>query len=166
MKEMNHNEVDTSVKYILSTTLLFVLSEVVIVCIHNFMPDGQSLLPMFIILYSLYGIFFLFLVNTEIIRKVKTDNNILLGSLFILILMVLYFTLQYYLLESFFAGSFSNTTLHPIDMVFHTTMIFLLNPMTVPQTMAAKILMLITVSTSFVYVVFLLQNMWHLRGQK
>jgi hypothetical protein len=98
----------------------------------------------------------------EAIEKVNS-RLAMLGLLFFIILeFITFFAFEYWYLIIFDPASFPTVTPDMLSLLFHSTMVFVLNPLYLPATAAGKALILINTLSSLGIVIFILQNIWQL----
>jgi hypothetical protein len=113
-----------------------------------------------ILIFVAFGAFTVLFISSEIVRFIQDSVNILI-FLFILVLeYILYFSFQYGFMEAVSPGSFSGLELHHINLIFHSTMVFALNPMILPHNTAAELMLVMNVLGSFAMTMFVFQNIW------
>jgi hypothetical protein len=110
---------------------------------------------------SSLGILFL---AVEVVRDIDEATNMIIGLFSVVVLFVAYFAFQYWFLLITTPDSFSTpVVLNPINLFLQSTMIFLFNPLIIPVTKSAQLLVLTDSFGSFFLVAFILQNIWQFR---
>jgi hypothetical protein len=118
-----------------------------------------------ILIFVSFGAFTVLFISSEIIRYIQDSVNILI-FLFILVLeYIFYFAFQYGFLEAVAPGSFSGLHLSLTNLFFQSTMIFALNPMIVPQNVAAELMLTLNVLGAFAMTMFVFQNIWRFKDE-
>ena len=99
-------------------------------------------------------------VATEVIEEVRNARHMLLLLSAVVSIFLVYFTFQYGFLISILPDSFQGLTTNPIDLLLHSTMVFVFNPLYLPTNAIARGLLLINTFTALALVLFILQNIW------
>jgi hypothetical protein len=104
-------------------------------------------------------------VATEVIEEVKSARHMLMLLCAVLFQFLVFFTFQYLFLLQVEPTSFPTLTLEPVSLLLHSTMVFAFNPLYLPETLAARALVLINTLGALGLVLFILQNIWQFRRQ-
>lgn len=126
--------------------------------------EGMAMLRVpLILVFVFFGAFMVLIISSEIVRYIKDSMNTLI-FLFILVLeYIFYFAFQYGFLEAIAPGSFEGLNLSFVNLIFQSTMIFALNPMIVPVTVASELMLTMNVLGSFAMTMFVFQNIWRFK---
>ena len=117
----------------------------------------------FILIFAILGSVINIYVAIEAIEEVKGHIQ-MLGFLSLIVLeFMVFFSLQYYFLLLVQPMSFPMLTTNIVNLFLHSTMIFVFNPIYLPETLAGRALLLINTLGSLFLVLFILQNIWQLR---
>ncbi|MCX6793275.1 MAG: hypothetical protein NTY12_04595 [Candidatus Falkowbacteria bacterium] len=127
-------------------------------------PDYEDLRLATIIIFGILSSFGILFLAVEVIRDIDESTNMIIGLISIVFLFVAYFAFQYWFLLVTEPHSFTELIkLDPINLFFHSTMIFLFNPLMFPVTKSAQLLVLTNAFGGFVLVAFILQNIWQFK---
>ena len=151
---------------VLGTALLLLLEGALLVFLGR-SPIYAQARWMLIIVMAFFGGVANIVVATEVIEEVRNAKHMLVLLSAVVSIFVVYFTFQYGYLISILPDSFQGLTSNPVDLLLHSTMIFVFNPLYLPTTEAARALLLINTFTALGLVLFILQNIWQIRaGEK
>lgn len=117
-----------------------------------------------ILALALFGGIANIIIATEVIEEVRNARRMLLILSAVVAVFVVYFAFQYWFLVTLIPGSFQGLSNSPVDLILHSTMIFVFNPLYLPTNTIARILLLINTFTALALVLFILQNVWQIRG--
>ncbi|MDB5238530.1 MAG: hypothetical protein JWM46_800 [Candidatus Kaiserbacteria bacterium] len=142
-------------------TILFVIVEGVFLTAIAPVPLRIAL----ILLAALAGGIAHIVVATEVIEEVRNARHLLVLLSAVVAIFVAFFAFQYWFLISSAPGSFPGLGTGGTDLLLHSTMIFVFNPIFLPATAAARLLLLINTFGALALVLFILQNVWQIRGK-
>lgn len=104
-------------------------------------------------------------VATEVIEEVRNARHLLALLSGVVAIFVGFFAFQYWYLTVSVPGSFPGLGSGAVDLLLHSTMVFVFNPIYLPVTAAARTLLLINTLGALTLVLFILQNVWQIRGK-
>jgi hypothetical protein len=117
---------------------------------------------MVILTFSIIGAAVNMYVAIQAIEKVDSRLTMLVFLFLIILSFILFFAFEYWYIILVDPASFPTVTADMLSLLLHSTMIFVLNPLYLPGTLAGKALLLINTLSSLGIVIFLLQNIWQL----
>ncbi|HEV7702392.1 MAG TPA: hypothetical protein VGO63_03060 [Candidatus Paceibacterota bacterium] len=119
----------------------------------------------FILIFAILGAGVNIYVSIEAIEEVKGHLE-MLGFLSLIVLeFIVFFSFQYYFLLLVQPASFPALTADIPSILLHSTMVFVFNPIYLPETLAGEGLLLIHTLSALGLVLFILQNIWQLRAK-
>jgi hypothetical protein len=116
-----------------------------------------------ILVLSLGGAIGIIFIATEAIREVRNADHMLMLLSSVIAEFIVFFAFQYWYLSLITPASFQGLLLDPVSLLLNSTMIFALNPLYLPLTSSAKILMTINSLGALALVLFVIQNIWQFR---
>jgi hypothetical protein len=105
-------------------------------------------------------------IATEIVEEVRNSRNMLILLSATVVEFIVFFAFQYHFILHLDPNSFQNLVAEPISLLLQSTMVFALNPLYLPASVAGKALLLINTLESLVLALFVLQNIWQLHRNK
>jgi hypothetical protein len=102
-------------------------------------------------------------VATEVIEEVRGAFHMLVLLTAVVAQFVIFFAFQYYLLLSAEPLSFPTLLTDPVSLLLNSVMVFVFNPLYVPNTDAARGLLLIETFAALGLALFVLQNISQFR---
>lgn len=111
-----------------------------------------------ILLASIAGSLITVYVATEVIEEVHGAFHMILLLTAVVAEFVIFFAFQYFFLVAVQPASFSSLPLDPVSLILHSVMVFVFNPLYIPETGAGRSLMLIETFGALGLVLFVLQN--------
>jgi hypothetical protein len=125
---------------------------------------GTNTAGIFVVIASaLAGGLFVILIATEVIEEVRRPLHMLVLLSAVVFEFIIFFAFQYWFLSLIAPGSFHSLEIDPVSLVLHSTAIFSLNPLYLPETTPARALLLINTLEALVLAFFVLQNVWQIR---
>jgi hypothetical protein len=97
-------------------------------------------------------------VATEVIEEVRGSFHMLMLLTAVVMQFVIFFAFQYFFLTAVQPAAFASLPLDAVSLVLHSVMIFVFNPLYVPDTIAGRALLLIETFGALGLVLFVLQN--------
>jgi len=138
--------------------VILVLAEALLTKLFPVGATAWLILPL-----SLVGAMATIYVATEVIEEVRQARHMLLMLSAVVAEFVLFFACQYWLLLPLSPMSFPSLSQDPASVLLHSLMVFVFNPLYVPQTALGKMLLIINTVTALGLVLFILQNVWQIR---
>lgn len=117
----------------------------------------------FILVCAVLGSIINIYVSIEAIEEVQGQLEMLAFLSLVVFEFIAFFSFQYWFLRLVQPGSFPTLLLDPITLFLHSTMVFVFNPLYLPETLAGRALLLINSLSALGLVLFILQNIWQLR---
>jgi|GEM_PF-1110966 hypothetical protein len=136
--------------------LLFLLGRV------SSYADARGIL---ILVVALFGGVANVVVATEVIEEVRNARHMLFILSAVVAEFVAFFAFQYWYLIEILPESFPALGNNPIDLLLHSTMVFVFNPLYLPANAVGRSLLLINTFAALALVLFILQNVWQLRAK-
>jgi hypothetical protein len=127
-----------------------------------FLP-GLVLHEAAILVIATIGIMVNVYVSAEVIEEVRGARNMFVLLSYVVAQLVVFFAFEYFFLFTVQPASFPSLTSDPLNLLLHSVMIFVFNPIYLPATDMARALVLINTLGSLVLVLFILQNIGELR---
>jgi uncharacterized membrane-anchored protein len=118
-----------------------------------------------VLLGALAGGIAVVIIATDVIEDIRQMQRMLWFLCITVIEFIVFFAFQYHFLAHLQPESFSGLESDPVTLLLHSTMIFALNPLYLPQTIAGKALLLINTLETLVLALFVLQNIWQLHRE-
>ncbi len=132
--------------------------------LYLFAPEG---LRVFIIMASaVVGAIGNIYVSTEIIEEIKSAWHMLMLLTVAVAEFVLFFAFEYWFLLGIEPSSFPTLPSTGVSFMLHSVMVFVFNPLYLPNTSAGQTLLLINTLGSLGLVLFLLQNIGQFRSKR
>jgi hypothetical protein len=119
-----------------------------------------------ILLIAVAGMVSILILSKEVIYEYSDHVTVLIMFLATIVQFIIFFAFQYWFLLVYSQDSFSGFAMLPVDFLLHSTLIFLFNPMVIPNTETARALMLSNLFGSVIIIIFILQNIWHFKSGK
>jgi len=121
-----------------------------------------------ILLGAIAGGIGIVVIATDVIEEVRRSQAmlILLFMTVTVIEFLIFFSFQYYFLLHTDPNSFPGLLQDPVSLLLQSTMVFALNPLYLPQSLAGKTLLLINTLESLILALFVLQNIWQLHRER
>lgn len=126
---------------------------------------GVSLVAWLVPLCSIAGTTIVLYVATEIVEEIRSKPRLFLLLCGIIAEFIVFFALQYHLLSGLDPLSFGTLPPGIASLILQSTMVFALNPLYMPGDTAGQLLLLVNTLGSLGLVLFVLQNIWQLRGR-
>lgn len=102
-------------------------------------------------------------VSTEVIEEVRSARHMLVLLAVQVAQQLIFYAFQYAFLLQLAPVSFPTLVPTPINLLLHSTMVFVFNPLYQPITAAGQALLLINTLGALGLVLFVLQNVWQFR---
>jgi len=119
-----------------------------------------------ILLAAIAGGIGIVVIATDVVEEVRRSRAMLILLSMIVIEFLIFFSFQYYLLLHADPNSFPGLLQDPVSLLLQSTMVFALNPLYLPQSLAGKTLLLINTLESLTLALFVLQNIWQLHRER
>jgi hypothetical protein len=144
-------------------TLLSILLEGIVLFLMSKLPEISEAQRSYFLFFALIGSCAIVILSTEVIREFKNSVVSLFFFLLTVVQFIIFFAFQYWYLLRILPSSFTGFSGTPVNFLYHSTMIFLFNPLIVPHGNTAEILVLINTFGSIILILFILQNIWQFR---
>ncbi|KKU50447.1 MAG: hypothetical protein UX71_C0001G0102 [Parcubacteria group bacterium GW2011_GWA1_47_10] len=128
----------------------------------QFLPLTGTEEETIIISFTIIGTIANMYVAIQAIEKVNSRLSMLMFLFLIILEFIAFFAFEYWYLILFEPTSFPTVAPDMLSLLFHSTMVFVFNPLFLPATAAGKILLLVNTLSSLAIVIFILQNIWQL----
>jgi hypothetical protein len=102
-------------------------------------------------------------IATEVIEEVRGARHMLELLSVVVGEFVIFFAAQYAFMQYFDPQSFPSLPNDPVSFALHSTMVFVFNPLWLPQDGDGRILLFINTLAALGLVLFVLQNVWQFR---
>lgn len=145
--------------------LLWVAIEGILLWLLLHSSVSENIACWLILAFALFGGVANIVVATEVIEDVRNPRHMLVLLSAVVAVFVAFFAFQYWYLLLVLPNSFQGLNINLVDLLLHSTMIFVFNPIYLPTTTVARILLLINTFTSLGLVLFILQNVWQIRAK-
>ncbi len=132
--------------------------------LYLFAPQGVKLWVIF--MSAAIGAIGNIYVSTEIIEEVKSAWHMITLLTVAVAEFVLFFAFEYWFLLMVEPTSFPSLPNYPVSLLLHSIMIFVFNPLYLPNTSSGQTLLLINTLGALGLVLFLLQNIGQFRNKK
>ncbi|MFA6353636.1 MAG: hypothetical protein WCW93_01755 [Candidatus Paceibacterota bacterium] len=116
-----------------------------------------------ILIFGIVGVGMNIYVAIEAIEEVSSRLEMLIFLSLIVLEFILFFSFEYWFLILEQPASFPTLTADFLNLVLHSTMVFIFNPIHLPATAVGSALILINTLGTLGLVLFILQNVWQLR---
>jgi len=116
-----------------------------------------------IILFGIMGVGMNIYVAIEAIEEVSSRLEMLVFLSLIVLEFIIFFSFEYWYLILQQPASFPTLTPDFLNLILHSTMVFIFNPIHLPATTVGSALILINTLGTLGLVLFILQNVWQLR---
>ena len=116
-----------------------------------------------IIVFGIVGVVMNIYVAIEAIEEVNGRLQMLIFLSLIVAEFIIFFSFEYWFLVLEQPASFPTLTADFLDLILHSVMIFVFNPIYLPATAVGRALLLINTLGALGLVLFILQNIWQLR---
>lgn len=117
----------------------------------------------FILIFGIIGVGMNIYVAVKAIEEIKGRLPMLVFLSLIVLEFIIFFSFEYYFLLLVQPASFPMLTTDWLSLLLHSTMVFVFNPIYLPETVAGRALLLINTLGALGLVLFILQNIWQLR---
>jgi hypothetical protein len=115
-----------------------------------------------VIVFVIIGVGMNIYVAIEAIEEVSGHLRLLLFLLLIVLEFIVFFAFEYWYLLLLQPASFPTLTPGFINLLLHSTMIFVFNPIYLPATTVGRALLLANTLSALALVLFILQNVWQI----
>jgi hypothetical protein len=105
-------------------------------------------------------------VATQAIEEVRNPSHMLVLLSGVVVEFILFSAFQYWYVLLIQPSSFSSLSAAPVSLLLQSTMVFVFNPLYLPVTELARMLLLINTLGALGLVLFILQNIWQLRSKE
>jgi len=131
--------------------------------LYLFAPQGVRLWVIFI--SAAVGAIGNVYVSTEIVEEVKSAWHMIILLSAVVAEFVVFFAFEYWLLLGIEPTSYPTLPNGTTSLLLHSTMIFVFNPLYLPNTSAGQMLLLINTLGALALVMFILQNIGQFRNK-
>lgn len=104
-------------------------------------------------------------VATEVVEEVRAVQRMMLLLCVVLAEFVVFFAFQYHFIEKLSPASYPTLGPDAASLALQSIMVFVFNPLYIPADTAGRVLLIINTAASLGLVLFVLQNVWHLRRE-
>ncbi|MBV9349259.1 MAG: hypothetical protein JO026_00745 [Patescibacteria group bacterium] len=118
-----------------------------------------------ILVFSFMGVTANIIISMDVIEEVRNARYMVLLLSVVVFGFVIFFAFQYWYLLQLQPHSFPGLDTNPINLLLHSTMVFVFNPIYLPASIGARSLMLIETYGALALALFILQNMWQFRKE-
>jgi hypothetical protein len=116
-----------------------------------------------ILVFGIVGVAMNIYVAIEAIEEVNGRLQMLVFLSLIVLEFIVFFAFEYWYLLLEQPASFPTLTANFLNLLLHSTMVFVFNPIFLPATTVGNALLLINTLGALGLVLFILQNIWQLR---
>ena len=118
-----------------------------------------------VLISSVVGVIMTLYVSIEAIEEVRSQPHLLVFLSLIMAEFIAFFAFEYWYLIAIQPASFPTLGIDTASLLLHSTMIFIFNPLYLPGTTFGRVILLINTFGALFLVLFILQNIWQLRGR-
>lgn len=143
--------------------LLTLLFEYILVYLSGFLADA-SLQEDTVLLMAFIGVVTIIILSIEVVEKIKNVTKLFIFLMATIIQFITFFAVQYGFMLFVVPNSFGGVSLSPVSLFFQSTMVFVFNPLIIPNGNMAELLILLNIFGAVVVVFFVIQNIWQLQA--